>query len=240
MPQRKRAALHQPFFDAECQALKQTVRRTRDPAARKQAERQYHSLVRSKRRAYRFRRLRAFITEQYTQPRRFWKQLRSQHVPLPVSLQNVQDWEAYLAQLANVGQVAVDAEPPHAAYPQQPLQPAECLNDPISEEEVLDGLQRLHNGREKGQQGLPSELLWYAKLLPEEGKPAPVNVLAPVITNVLNAAFQSGSIPPDINGGLVTPVFKKGDPLDTGNYRPIAVTEPIMRLYAGILNARVV
>ena len=64
--------------------------------------------------------------------------------------------------------------------------------------------------------------------------------LAPVLTAVLNAAFQSGSIPPDINGGLVTPVFKKGDPLDTGNYRPIAVTEPIMRLYAGILNARVV
>ena len=60
------------------------------------------------------------------------------------------------------------------------------------------------------------------------------------LTDVLNAAFQSGCIPPDINGGLVTPVFKKGDPLDTGNYRPIAVTEPIMRLYAGILNARIV
>ena len=240
MPQKKRAALHQPFFDAQCQALKQAVRRTRDPAARKQLERQYHSLVRSKRRAYRLGRLRAFITEQYTQPRRFWKQLRSQHVPLPVCLQNVQDWEAYLAQLANVGQVAVDAEPPHAAYPQQLVQPAKCLNNPISEEEVLDGLQRLHNGRAKGQQGLPSELLRYAKLIPEEGKPAPVNVLAPVLTAVLNAAFQSGSIPPDINGGLVTPVFKKGDPLDTGNYRPIAVTEPIMRLYAGILNARVV
>ena len=152
----------------------------------------------------------------------------------------MQDWEAYLAKLADVGQVTPDVEIPHAAYPQQPLQPAECLNVPISEEEVLDGLQRLHNGRAKGQQGLPSELLRYAKLVPEKGKPAPVNVLAPVLTNVLNAAFQSGFIPPDINGGLVTPVFKKGDPLDTGNYRPIAVTEPIMRLYAGILNAKVV
>ena len=111
-------------------------------------------------------------------------------MPLPVCLQNVQDWEAYLGQLANVGQVAIDAEVAHAAYPQQPLQPAECLNTPISEEEVLDGLQRLHNGRAKEQQGLPSELLRYAKLVPEEGKPAPVNVLAPVLTDVFDAAFQ--------------------------------------------------
>ena len=57
---------------------------------------------------------------------------------------------------------------------------------------------------------------------------------------VLNAAFQLGFIPSEINGGLVTPVFKKGDPLCTDNYRPIAVTEPIMRLYAHILNARLV
>ena len=101
-------------------------------------------------------------------------------------------------------------------------------------------MQRLHYGRANGLQGLPSELLRYAKLTPEEGKPAPVNVLAPVLTDVLNATIQSGSIPTDINGGLITPVFKKGDPLDTGDYRPIAANEPIMRLYDGILNARVV
>ena len=41
-----------------------------------------------------------------------------------------------------------------------------------------------------------------------------------------------------MNPGLITPVFKKGDPFDTANYRPIAVMQPVARLYAGLLNAR--
>ena len=66
-----------------------------------------------------------------------------------------------------------------------------------------------------------------------------LHALLPAITAVLNAAFCSGFVPPKYNGGLVSPVFKKGDGLDLGNYRPIAVTEAILRLFAGILNARI-
>lgn len=87
-------------------------------------------------------------------------------------------------------------------------------------------------------QGLPAELLRYAKLEQEDNADPSVNVLVPALTKVLNAAFIGGVVPPAANVGLVTPVFKKGDPHDTANYRPITVTEPIMRLYAGILNAR--
>ena len=39
---------------------------------------------------------------------------------------------------------------------------------------------------------------------------------------------------------IFTPVFKKGDESDTSNYRPIAVGEPLCRLYAAILNSRIV
>ena len=89
--------------------------------------------------------------------------------------------------------------------------------------------------------GLPAELLRYAKMEQEDNANPSVNVLVPALTKVSNAAFigaPRGVVPPAANVGLVTPVFKKGDAHDTANYPPITVTEPIMRLYAGNLNAR--
>jgi hypothetical protein len=68
--------------------------------------------------------------------------------------------------------------------------------------------------------------------------PPLAHILAPVLVDVLNSAFVAGHVPAAVNGSLITPVHKKGSKVDTANYRPIAVTEPIMRLYAGILNAR--
>ena len=56
----------------------------------------------------------------------------------------------------------------------------------------------------------------------------------------LDSAFQSGTLPDAVKSSLITPVFKKGDKFDPSNYRPIAVGEPLCRLYAAILNSRIV
>ena len=67
---------HKPFFDAECAALKRQVRalRRRDGPSEeaKVLERQYHSVVRTKRRAHRQRMLAATLQEQRGNPRGFW------------------------------------------------------------------------------------------------------------------------------------------------------------------------
>ena len=115
-----------------------------------------------------------------------------------------------------------------------------ALHAPITVQEVLTGLRKLRNGRATGVHGLPAELLRYARAGAVPGSPAPVNVLAPVLAGVLDAAFTSATVPAAFNAGLVTPVYKKGSKVDVLNYRPIAVTEPIMRLYAGVLNACIV
>ena len=79
-----------------------------------------------------------------------------------------------------------------------------------------------------------------AKHVAQADAPPPVNVLAPVILAVLNSAFASGRVPAQLNASLVTPVYKRGNASDPDNYRPISVTDPLMRLYASILNARIV
>ncbi len=67
---------------------------------------------------------------------------------------------------------------------------------------------------------------------PGEYMPPPENLLAPAFVAVLNSAFAAGQVPPFVNRSLITPVHKKGSKLDALNYRPIDVTEPIMRRYA--------
>jgi hypothetical protein len=192
-------------------------------------------LVRQKKRAYHLQRLKQLLVDERMRPRQFWKVLRAKHSDLPIGLQRVQAWESYIGHLSHCGSPE-GLSLPGAAYPQQPQ--AEALNVPINLQEVLDGLHKLHNGRSSGSLGIPAELYRYAHAPADAGEVPPDHLLAPALTKVLNSMFQAGAVPACVNEGLVTPVFKKGDPFDTANYRPIAVTDPFTRLYAVILNAR--
>ena len=118
--------------------------------------------------------------------------------------------------------------------------PANSLNQPLTLAEVEAALQQLHNGRSGTMFGYTSELLRYAKLAATPEDPAPAHLLAPCLLVLFNAAFSTGQVPLSWKASLVTPIFKKGDATDTANYRPIAVGEPISRLYAGILAHRLV
>ncbi len=55
---------------------------------------------------------------------------------------------------------------------------------------------------------------------------------------MFNEAYSSGKVPIQWQTALITPIFKHGDASDPANYRPIAVGEPLCRLYANILNHR--
>jgi len=171
-------------------------------------------------------------------PRQFWQHARLPHQLLPPELQHPAAWDGFIANLtAPAAQHATQLPLPHTAQP--PL-PAACLNQPISQSEVETALQHLHNGRSGAMLGYTSELLRYAQLSPTPEDPAPPHLLAPCLLVLFNAAFSAGQVPQSWKSSLVTPIFKKGDATDTANYRPIAVGEPISRLYASILAQRLV
>ncbi|RYE04502.1 MAG: reverse transcriptase family protein [Rickettsiaceae bacterium] len=112
----------------------------------------------------------------------------------------------------------------------------------ISQQEVEFALPKLSNGKAAGRAGWPAELLRYAAqhVTMDNGSRQKVWILAPLLTRLLNHCFHAGSLPPCISSALVTPIHKKGCTLDAANYRPIAVGEPLYRLYTIILNRRLV
>ena len=127
---------------------------------------------------------------------------------------------------------------PLEAYPQRDTQPAAQLNAPFTLEEIQQGLKALNNCKACGASGIPAEMLRYAKAEADNNNPKPAHVLAPVLLEVLNCAFAKGEVPASSNVAHLTPVFKRGDPNEPQSYRPIVVGEPLLRLYAVILNRR--
>ncbi|DBB05480.1 TPA: hypothetical protein ACH3X1_012439 [Trebouxia sp. C0004] len=70
------------------------------------------------------------------------------------------------------------------------------------------------------------------------GVPNSAQSYHPMHAAMSNEAYSSGKVPIQWQTALSTPIFKNGDASDPANSRPIAVGEPLCRLYANILNHR--
>ena len=231
-----------PWVDPRCIALRSQFRQAqrlypRSPQVRLLG-RQLQSRLRHSRAQFNQRQVTNFSGLLKSNPCQFWQQARLPHQLLPPELQHPAAWDGFIANLtAPPAQHASQLPLPHTAQP--PL-PATCLNQPISHSEVALALQHLHNGRSGAMLGYTSELLRYAQLSATLDDPEPLHLLVPCLLVLFNAAFSTGQVPQSWKSSLVTPIFKKGDATDTANYRPIAVGEPISRLYSSILAQRLV
>ena len=127
---------------------------------------------------------------------------------------------------------------PNSAYPQQDTARAAVLNADFTVAEVVSQLPKLHNGRSAGHADLPAEFLRYAQQPPQPNQPLPPHLLAPTLAELFTTMMTSGNVPSSVNLALVTPCHKRGRKDDPNNFRPIAVTHPLMKLYAGLLNTR--
>lgn len=63
-------------------------------------------------------------------------------------------------------------------------------------------------------------------------------LLSPLISNCFNDSVSQASYPPCLKTALVIPIFKKGDPLDPTNYRPISVLPSINKVFEKLVYSR--
>lgn len=98
---------------------------------------------------------------------------------------------------------------------------------PIREKEVSTALKKLNNNKAVDVMGLTSEHL---KL---EGCD-----LVEFLTAFLNYLICAKKVSAVLKEGTLTPIYKKGDTCDPGNYRGITVTPVLLKILEHILNAR--
>ncbi len=232
---------HKPWFDADCRQSRRRMRADirHDPAHKKDYEREYHQFTRRKRRQYHKQWLSDLTKSAKHNLHKLFAAAKPPTDPLPEQLQTPAAWEPLFAPLAQP-QATTDptAVPPSSA--KAPAQATLQFNVPITPQEVKQALVKLHNHRAGALLGYSSEFLRYAVPMPEADNPKPDHVLLPCLTAIFNAAFTTGAMPESWQTSLVTPIYKRGSATSPNSYRPIAVGEPLARLYASVLNARLV
>jgi len=162
---------------------------------------------------------------------RKWKKRLSSDCPIAAA-----EWRDYFAQLfgnepspsvapnSAAGPTQTEGDTSTAAHPDN----AE-LNRPFSAAEVVEGIEMLQQRK---------SVLGFLKL--EFLKPiAPV--LAPILAELFNACARLGRLPHAWALGAITPLLKPGgNPCDCGSYRGITVGTILAKLYATVINTRVV
>jgi len=103
----------------------------------------------------------------------------------------------------------------------------EDLDYEISIEEVTHAISNLKNKKAPGLDCIRNEMLKSAS-----------NVLAPVLTKLFNVILKSGNFPESWRLSALTVIHKKGDKCNPKNYRGIAVSSNLCKLFCLILHAR--
>jgi hypothetical protein len=95
--------------------------------------------------------------------------------------------------------------------------------------EVENTLMSLDSGSAPGWDGIPTHFLKQAK-----------EILVPLISDLTNLCFNTGTFPYLLKRSTVTPVYKSGNRDDANSYRPIAVLTSISKIIEKLLNSRIV
>lgn len=101
------------------------------------------------------------------------------------------------------------------------------LDQEISEKEVLEAITNTNPRKAPGPDGLSGFFYKIHK-----------KTLVPILTRIFNKTLEEGTIPCKFKSGITTTIFKKGDPLEIGNRRPITLLNIDYKILSKVLSYR--
>ena len=102
------------------------------------------------------------------------------------------------------------------------------LNRIITENEIQSCINRLKNHKAPGPDNILNE---YIKIS--------TDILMPIYLKIFNMIFSTGLFPDTWSQGLIIPIHKKGDKMNTDNYRGITLLSCFGKLFTSIINDRI-
>ena len=141
----------------------------------------------------------------------------------PLSSQvSLRSWHDYFSNLYQ----SFD-EPTFVGIPSVPTEDANTLTAPFTEAEIFSCLRKQS-----------SKAVGFNEVSPTNLKSL-ANELTPLLTRIFNHIFtECGRFPQSWLTSIFFFLYKKGSPLDPGNYRSLAIEDPFLKIFNALLCAR--
>ena len=102
------------------------------------------------------------------------------------------------------------------------------ISSSVHPDEVLQAISGLSNSSSFGLDKIDSYII---KLVRYE--------ITPAVTHIINLSLQNQEFPEIWKKSKIVPLFKKGDPLNPKNYRPVAIIPTLSKVLEKIISKRV-
>ena len=237
-----RAAKSLEWFDHECRSLRRTVRqklrifrkykRDSDKSIYLDSRKQYKKLIFAKRQNYNNARIH-YIKTNINDSNIFWKEMKKGRTkPKSANGITLTQWYDHFKAVYSgnaLSDISSHCDPVTTIndVPNFDLTNDTELDSEITEEEVLRGINNLKNGKSAGPDDVSCEMI--KNSLAKSSK---------FLKSLLNHIFTNCVFPTAWSKSIIVPIFKKGDAESVDNYRGIALTSVISKVYTYILNKR--
>lgn len=246
---------HQPWYDEECVNMRAALLAARrDGTARhalRQQRRQLSKLLKRKRRSFWQRRASQHLEQLLHDPKRFWRTFNKQSQDFPAALDDptaaVQHFSAAFAKKPGHSRPPeVLARLEHTLHRVGRRQSAGSagqsaeLDADVSEEAVHHQLRALQGSVSAGPAGLGAQ--FFKCVVTDSDTKGKSFVLTPLLTRLFNACLTQERVPSAWPVATITPIPKAGGAGQPSfdNFRPIAVGSVLPKLFASVLNRRLV